>query len=153
MGFNMAGSGLPARGIHLVEVIDAKEKTSTSSGNAMWALKLAYVSDRRSIVDDWWMLSGKMEWATRKKLLALGFPAEGNVEAHDLIGRRFYAAIVHQDGRNGDKEARINGRADGSVAGIWSESNRPLGADESSATDVLTPESQIGQKDDGSVPF
>lgn len=132
MGFKMDAPdpNLVPVGTHLVEVVECKEKRSKKSGALMWEVALRATSFPQETIDEWWMLEGKMAWQLRKRLALMGFAADANVEAYEIIGKRFYAAIVHAPNLNGDTVARIDGRAEDSTVGMWPEDAPPPNVDE-----------------------
>lgn len=112
-------------GTHLLEIKDVREGLSKSSGNPQWTVTAVSTEDRSKELKFWLPLAGKMRWKTSLCLDVLGFPKDAKVEAYSLIGKRFYAAIKHEEFR-GEMQARIDERADDSQGGMWPEEKPPV---------------------------
>lgn len=155
MGFDMAAPdpSLIPEGIHLVKILSAKEKRSKTSGNGMWEVEIGLSSDHTMTFQDWWMLTGKMAWAMRKRLALLGFADDAKVEAYQIEGLQFYAAIMHGKDRDGDTVARIANRYEGSTVGMWSEMDPPGAiADENAQASNLFGEPEPVKVDPTTLP-
>lgn len=123
MGFNMRAAMMP-EGVHLVEISDAKEGTSKGKNLKQWTVTLRSWDRPEETVLSWWPLEGPMTFKTRRYLALLGFASDAIVETQDLIGRKFYVAIKHEEYR-GEMGAKVDERAEGSTNGIWPESAPP----------------------------
>lgn len=154
MGFRMKASMMP-QGVHLVEISDVKEGTSKGKGLKQWTVTLRGWDDPTATVMSWFPLEGPMTFKTRRYLALLGFGTEDVVEESDLIGRKFYVAVKHEE-YQGEMGAKVDEKYEGSTQGAWSESNPPpeVAAREASAADIFGGEAgnQDTPPDDGK-PF
>ena len=154
MGFNMKAALMP-QGVHLVEISDVKEKPSKKGLN-QWTITLRGWDRIDETVMCWWPLEGPFTFKTRRYLALLGFAPDAIVEERDLLGKKFYVAIKHEE-YNGEMGAKVDEKAEGSTFGAWAESNPPpeVAAREASAADIFAgePGNQDTQPEDGKPPF
>jgi hypothetical protein len=128
---NMQDEGGSAliQGINLWTVRSAKIELSKSSGDPMLKLELFY-NDAK--LYDMAMLAGRGWPIGRRKLLALGMPADfqGELDPLDFVGKRVWIATVLENYTNGDKSGtRMKVDIQQlSYSGYQPESMRPAGA-------------------------
>jgi hypothetical protein len=142
-------------GTHLLEIIEAKEGLSKSSGNLQWTVTACSVEDRTKTIRFWLPLAGKMRWNTSLCLDVLGFPGDAKVEAYNLIARRFYGAIKHEEFR-GEMQAKLDERAEGSRCGMWSQDAPPehVATAEAQASNLFVEsEPKTDPLEDSETPF
>lgn len=155
MGFHMKEALMP-QGVHLVEVSDVKEGTSKGKGTKQWTVTLRGWEHPTETVMTWWPIEGTFVFKTRRYLALLGFSTDDVVEPQDLLGRKLYVAIKHEE-YQGQMGAKVDEKAEGSSSGAWAESNPPpeVAAREASAADIFkdAPPAADVPNDGGPVPF
>ncbi len=137
MGFRMKAEMMP-EGVHLVEVSDVKEGQSKAKGTPQWTVTLRGWDNPHVTVMAWWPLGGTFAFKTRKYLALMGFAADAVVEEMDLLGKKLYVAVKHEEYK-GELGAKVDEKAEGSTFGAWAESNPPpeVAAREASAADIF----------------
>jgi len=111
-------------GAYLVEVLDAQEKRSSSSGALMFSIRLGAVDfESRTLCFDNLMLEGKGRGMGTKKLQAFGIQ-EGAEEvlASQLEGKRAYVFVVEDEYKG--KKSLKPALKKGTHCGYWLESDR-----------------------------
>jgi hypothetical protein len=107
-------------GIYRCELRGCTEKMS-ANGNAMFAVKLHAldIPGHPLLAFDNIMLSGKGRYFGTRKLAALGFSqTQTEIQAYELEGRPFYAAVI-EESYQGKTRLKVNVEEPGSASGYW----------------------------------
>lgn len=151
MGFRMDTPDpmlLPA-GTHLLEIVGVDTKRSKKSGDSYWLIEWASVDDPKKKANDVWMIEGRGIGMTKKRLRVLQFDLSAEIEPGDLIGKRAYCAVYH-DEFEGDVRAKIDSKAEDSSFGMWPELEPPesIANEEAQASNLFV---KPGPKTDSGV--
>lgn len=135
MGFKMNAPdpGILPVGVHLMRIAKVEDNFKgkpfvSAKGDPYWRVTLEAVDNHEQTAEDVFMLGGRGRGMTKKKLELLGFPENADVETYALRGLCCYCSILH-DEYKGEMRAKVDGSADGSTFGYWSEMSPPAGFD------------------------
>jgi len=143
-----AADGSKPPGVYLACVDKCELKHSKASGAPMLALTINSVDFGGKLCYDYLMLSGDGWGMGKSKLKALGFKEGSTIEEHDLIGIRFYCAVVAEE-FNGRKQLKVNAKL--GHAGYWNEQEPPAGLEVWKPDETL--EADISAESTNDSPF
>jgi hypothetical protein len=112
-------------GVYLAEVRKCEQKTSKSSGAEMFEVTWGMVGFDGRLCIDRITFSKNAAGITGAKLGVLGFEVKSNVTPIELLGKRAYLNIVHED-FNGAPQCKVGMTfEDGCRGGYWGEDDLP----------------------------
>jgi hypothetical protein len=118
--------GLPPAGTYRVRISSVTLKRSRK-GDQMLVVGLLDDKTGDDLCQDYWMLEGKGIRSGNQKLQAFGMdPTAAEFDETDLVGRCGYAAIVVENNPAYGPQLKVNGKAEFSLSGYWSEDSPPL---------------------------